>query len=143
MTSLASRFQRSVTLLNRQFGSVIIDRLDAQVTGTQMYMLHYIRESGKCRLTELAEKLDVKPSAVTVMIDRLEKAEYVKRTNDLSDRRVVLVELTAEGTAILEKAQEIREEFIGAYLNRLDPEEARIATEALEKLVGFAQQTDS
>lgn len=140
MPTLVSRFQRSVTQLNRLFASEIVDRLDSQVTGTQMYMLHYIRQSERCRLTELAEKLDVKPSAVTVMIDRLVKSDYVVRTHDTDDRRVILVELTPTGIEILEKAQAMREEIVGAYLDKLDPDEIRIATEVLEKMVLTAQE---
>lgn len=143
MPTLASRFQRSVTLLNRLFGSEIMERLSFQVTGTQMYMLHYIRESGKCRLTELAEKLDVKPSAVTVMIDRLQKAGFVARTNDTADRRVIFVELTADGNDILKEAQQMREEIIGSYLSNFDAEDARIATEVLEKMVELMQQSQT
>jgi MarR family transcriptional regulator, organic hydroperoxide resistance regulator len=143
MSTIASRFQRSIIQLNRLFGSEIVVRLGSQVTGTQMYMLHYIRESGKCRLTELAEKLDVKPSAVTVMIDRLQKAGYVLRTNDTADRRVIFVELTEEGYDILKKAQQIREDIVGTYLSKFDTEEARIATEVLEKMVILAQQSPS
>jgi len=140
MPTLVSRFQRSVTQLNRLFASEIVDRLDSQVTGTQMYMLHYIRQSERCRLTELAEKLDVKPSAVTVMIDRLVKSDYVVRTHDTDDRRVILVELTPTGIKILEKAQAMREEIVGAYLDKLDPDEVRIATEVLEKMVLIGQE---
>lgn len=140
MPTLISRFQRSVTQLNRLFGSEIVERLDSQVTGTQMYMLHYIRQSERCRLTELAEKLEVKPSAVTVMIDRLVKSDYVVRTHDTDDRRVILVELTPTGQEILEKAQIIREEIVGAYMSRLNPDDVRTATEVLEKMVLIAQE---
>ncbi|MFF2887369.1 MarR family winged helix-turn-helix transcriptional regulator [Paenibacillus sp. NPDC057967] len=139
MPTLVSRFQRSVTQLNRLFASEIVDRLDSQVTGTQMYMLHYIRQSERCRLTELAEKLDVKPSAVTVMIDRLVKSDYVVRTHDTDDRRVILVELTPTGIEILEKAQAMREEIVGAYIEKLDPDDVHRATEVLEKMVLIAQ----
>ncbi|WP_165861201.1 MarR family winged helix-turn-helix transcriptional regulator [Paenibacillus paeoniae] len=140
MPTLVSRFQRSLTQLNRLFVSEIVDRLDSQVTGTQMYMLHYINQSERCRLTELAEKLDVKPSAVTVMIDRLVKSDYVVRTHDKDDRRVILVELTPTGKDILEKAQALREQIVGAYIDKMDPGDARIATDVLEKMVLIAQE---
>ncbi|MFD0587494.1 MarR family winged helix-turn-helix transcriptional regulator [Paenibacillus sp. GCM10027627] len=140
MPTLFSRFQRSVTMLNRLFASELLERLPAQITGTQMYMLHYIWVSKRCRITELAEKLDVKPSAVTVMIDRLAKSGYVQRVHDSADRRVIWVELTEAGLVILEEAQSLREEIIGAYMERLEPEEGRIATEVLEKMVLIAQQ---
>ncbi|MEK3881253.1 MarR family transcriptional regulator [Paenibacillus sp. PL2-23] len=140
METLAGRFQQSVTQLNRMFASIIIEQLDTPVTMTQLFMLHWIRTSGKCRLTMLADKLEVKPSAVTVMIDRLEKAELVRRIHDESDRRVILVELTEHGQLLIQRAKEIREEMIGAYLSQLDEGEARIVTEVLEKMVRSMQQ---
>ncbi len=39
----------------------------------------------------------VKPSAITVMIDRLIDQELVERYHDKDDRRVVVIELTKKG----------------------------------------------
>lgn len=92
-------------------------------------------------LTQLAEKMEVKPSAITVMIDRLEKAGYVKRTHGTVDRRSVLVEVTSLGNETLEKAILERNEILKTYLLRLKPEEILTFTELLEKVAGLEKKS--
>jgi len=139
METLVSRFQHSLIYLNRIFMSEMMKHMDSQVTSTQMFMLHYIQESGICRLTALAEKLDVKPSAVTVMIERLAKSGYVTRESDPADRRVILVRLTQAGEDVIAYAHQRREEIIAKYMESLSQEEKEQVTNIMEKLVTAAQ----
>ncbi|MDQ6418020.1 MarR family transcriptional regulator [Paenibacillus sp. LHD-117] len=141
MESEVDRFQRSLTALNRLFSAEVMKQMDTQVTSTQMFMLHYIQESGRCRLTALADKLDVKPSAVTVMIDRLAKSGYVTRVNDASDRRVIQVELTQAGEDILARAHQSRKEIVAKYMQNLNRTEVEAVTHIMEKLVAAAQHS--
>jgi len=129
------RFHDALQALRRAVEAELLQEIQDQITGPQMFMLYYIDQLGPCKLTELAEKLEVKPSAVTVMIDRLEKAGFVERTHDTVDRRAVRVEATPIGREVLEKAVAKRNEIIGAYLSRLGPGEAWQVTALLEKMV--------
>lgn len=139
METLVGRFQRSLIFLNRIFTAEMMKHMDSQVTNTQMFMLHYIQESGGCRLTALAEKLDVKPGAVTAMIDRLGRSGFVLRESDASDRRVIRVRLTEAGEAILIRAHELRKEIVAKYMEKLSPDEVETVTVLMEKLVTAAQ----
>lgn len=139
--TLAGRFQRSLLNLNRIFSNEMMKHMDSQVTHTQMFMLHYIQESGGCRLTDLAEKLDVKPGAVTAMIDRLSRSGYVTRESDALDRRAVQVRLTEAGEAIILKAHELRKEIVAKYMECLSQAEIESVTILMEKLVARAQNT--
>ncbi|MCY6958085.1 MarR family winged helix-turn-helix transcriptional regulator [Clostridium brassicae] len=56
---------------------------------------------------ELADKLKIKPSTITVMLRRMEKAELVGRRLDTEDQRVSRVYLTQQGKEICEKVKEI------------------------------------
>ncbi len=58
----------------------------------------------------------VKPSAITVMIDRLIDQELVERYHDKDDRRVVIIELTKKGKARVEEAMTARNEHIAKIL---------------------------
>lgn len=104
------------------------------VTRPQMFMMYAIDKRGRCNLTQLAEQMEVKPSAITVMIDRLEKAGFVKRTHDTVDRRSIFVEMTASGKVVLQQAIEERNTVLKRYLSRLKQEEVVIFTELLEKV---------
>ena len=64
------------------------------------------KEDGQSQ-RELAEKLNVKPSTMTVMLGRMEKGNLVERKQDLDDQRVSRVYLTEEGKEICEKSRQV------------------------------------
>jgi len=129
------RFQLAFHSFHREVNSEVLKKMDTQITPPQMFMLFYIKKNGATKLTKIAEKMEVKPSAVTVMIDRLEKSGYVNRVHDTVDRRAILVEATDEGRAVLEQAISESNVIMGRYLSRIEPEEVRLLTELLEKMV--------
>ncbi|WMJ80177.1 MarR family transcriptional regulator [Clostridium sp. MB40-C1] len=56
---------------------------------------------------ELADKLKIKPSTITVMLRRMEKAQLVERRLDVEDQRVSRVYLTHQGKKICKEVKEI------------------------------------
>jgi DNA-binding MarR family transcriptional regulator len=104
------------------------------VTKTQFILLLLISREGSPKLARLAEEMNVQPSAITVLIDRLEKLNYVKRITDPDDRRSVRVELTPLGREIIHDFRQRRHGILKSYLNRLSEEEIRTLTELLEKI---------
>jgi DNA-binding MarR family transcriptional regulator len=78
---------------------------------------------------ELAERSDLSSGAMTNRLDQLEKAGLVRRLRDPDDRRGVLVEPTAKGKKLWEKAigvQARKEQLIAAALN--EREQAQLNT---------------
>ncbi|MFI6283830.1 MarR family winged helix-turn-helix transcriptional regulator [Streptomyces sp. NPDC051018] len=63
--------------------------------GQEFVMLHLWR-SGPVRQSDLIKTVELDPSTVTKMLQRLEQAGHVRRHPDPADRRAVLVEATAE-----------------------------------------------
>lgn len=53
--------------------------------------------------TEISERMVTRDSDITRLIDRLEKAEFVRRERSTTDRRVVLTSITGAGAALLER----------------------------------------
>ncbi len=56
------------------------------------------------RVTDLAHLLGIDPPGVTRKVQQLERAGLVARVADERDRRVTLISLTPDGTALLERA---------------------------------------
>ncbi|MFC0212197.1 MarR family winged helix-turn-helix transcriptional regulator [Paenibacillus chartarius] len=135
MDTLTPRFHSAFQELRRGVETEMFKKMESTITAPQMYTLYYISTREQCRLSELAEKLEVKPSAVTVMIDRLEKAGFVTRVDDPADRRAILVKITDPGKEVMDRAIEVRNHIVGSYLSRLKPEEAELITTLLEKMV--------
>jgi DNA-binding MarR family transcriptional regulator len=67
------------------------------------------------KASELGKALNVTGAAVTHILNALEKAGYVERVSDPTDRRIVLVKLTETGRHTLQEANGI---FL-AYLQEL------------------------
>ncbi|MFC5860678.1 MarR family winged helix-turn-helix transcriptional regulator [Acidicapsa dinghuensis] len=81
--------------------------------------------SGKATVSELAEFLQERHHSVVGLIDRAVLSGLVRRESNPSDRRVVVVSLTARGRGILKKLSlRHRDE-----LNRLREELLRFATQ--------------
>jgi DNA-binding MarR family transcriptional regulator len=72
------------------------DELAAQLLGinrTDLRCLDILERFGTRSAGELSDELLVTTGAVTALIDRLERAGYIRRVADPNDRRRVLVEL--------------------------------------------------
>jgi DNA-binding MarR family transcriptional regulator len=70
---------------------------------------------------ELSHKLELSSGAMTNRIDQLERAGFVRRQPDPSDRRGVRIELTGEGRSVyLEStnAQAIKEALVASALTK-------------------------
>ncbi|MGV9778503.1 MarR family winged helix-turn-helix transcriptional regulator [Streptosporangium sp. NPDC003464] len=95
---LANRIIASMTDLAGALGR--LNDLIAQHLGiaqTDLLCLHVLNRAGASTAGALSSQLGRTTGAVTHMIDRLEKAGYVRRKPDPQDRRRVLVEASAPG----------------------------------------------
>ena len=61
-------------------------------------------DSNGIKASELSSQLQVTPSAVTHIINDLEKAGYVERVSDPTDRRIVLLRPTSAGLKTMQVA---------------------------------------
>jgi DNA-binding MarR family transcriptional regulator len=88
ITTAFRRYQRSVDALDEiAAGLMEVNRTDARV-------LDLLQESGRMTAGEIATGAGLTSGAVTGVLDRLERAGYLKRVRDDQDRRRVMVEAT-------------------------------------------------
>jgi DNA-binding MarR family transcriptional regulator len=107
--------------------------------------LGLLLRSGALRLTALAEREAVSQPAMTGLVSRLAAAGLVARRADPSDGRAVLVELTAQGRALIEDRRARRAVEMERLLDVLDPGERATfdaAIPALRRLVDHAAHDD-
>lgn len=81
---------REMSLESVMFHQVIADELGLYITDHKC--MDIIHRFGAMPAGRLGEMTGLTTGAITGMIDRLEKAGYVKRTNDPKDRRKTIVE---------------------------------------------------
>lgn len=101
------------------------------LTAPQFRLLFVLRENGTTSSAQAARMLDLVPSSVTRMADRLVSAGLVQRTGIPEHRGVVALSLTDEGDAVVSRVTARRRDELTGILDRLAPETRRAATEAM------------
>lgn len=82
--------------------------------------LRALAKRGFVTMQELGRELGFTKSGATRVVDRLERAGYVRRERDEDDHRVCCVTLTEEGRTLLNRVLEEYARKTEASLNRLD-----------------------
>lgn len=89
----------------------------------QEFLMMHLWETGPVRQSELIKAVDLDPSTVTKMLQRLEQAGHVRRRPDPEDRRAVLVESTEASCALFTEVRRSWGELEEQTLTGLDPDE--------------------
>jgi DNA-binding MarR family transcriptional regulator len=89
---------------------------------------------GSLKPSELGTILARKPNSMSMLVDRMVKAGWVRRTRDRKDRRLVNVSLTSKGEKALEPAAPAGWEFIQKILSPLSDKDKEALNTMLEVL---------
>jgi DNA-binding MarR family transcriptional regulator len=68
-----------------------------KLTHRQLYCLELIQKVQNPSLSELAEQMHIAKASISVMIDRMEKNDFIKKIASDSDRRSAHIHLTQKG----------------------------------------------
>ncbi|MGW4158566.1 MarR family winged helix-turn-helix transcriptional regulator [Streptomyces sp. NPDC004788] len=95
---------------------------------------------GSAAPSDLAQDLDLAPASVSGRLDALEKRGFVRRTPSTTDRRRVIVELTASGRETWLGAMDVlgHEEY--RLLGVLTPEERATLNDLLRRVMLAAEE---
>jgi DNA-binding MarR family transcriptional regulator len=108
----------------------------------QSFALQQLNPEGRPEsMRALAQSLQVDPSAITGLVDRLEAKGLVERRPDPDDRRVKALVLTARGKRVRAHLRRIIEEP-PASLSRLDERRLRVVREVLTTLAAAEAEAE-
>lgn len=107
---------------------------DKGLTLPQVHALEILGTHKALRMKELAERMGVTTGTLTVLADRLEKAEMIRRKPHEKDRRSILVELTEQGQAVFEEHDELHNQLTRDITVNLTDEEQLVLAATLEKM---------
>ncbi|KMJ56584.1 hypothetical protein AB685_21075 [Bacillus sp. LL01] len=129
-----TRLDKAFYKTMKTIGPKVYEKLEHNLTGEQFFVLNTIDQLGKITSSHLAEELQVKPSAITAMIDRLSKNDFVIRERDEQDRRVVYLRISDSGKLALKTSKEKRNTIMEKYVSQMTDQEIEQLTNLLEKL---------
>jgi DNA-binding MarR family transcriptional regulator len=91
-----------IGMVRAQLMAALDDELaDLGLTGAQLPILHWIVRTPEATGAALCRCIGTDTGSMTRMLDRLEDKGFVRRVRSHEDRRVVHLELTAAGKALL------------------------------------------
>jgi DNA-binding MarR family transcriptional regulator len=120
-TDLASPLAEALTRASWRLRRTSVKELaPLGLTFVQSRVLRILTRSDEpMRMGDLAARFEVAPRSTTSMIDSLETLGLVERRADPTDRRSVLVGLTPEGLALMERMGKLRQDSAEALFGRL------------------------
>jgi len=99
-----------------------------------LMMLKSQSVDGRINQTTLGKMMLVNRSNITGLIDRMEEAGLVRRTDDPEDRRVYYVEMTDAGSRVLENARKVYFSRIEEIMSVLSANEREFLSSMLESV---------
>lgn len=111
--------------------------------GMTLPQLAALRAAGELQpvsMSALARAIHVSQATLTGILDRLERRQFVQRFRSGTDRRSVVVELTPQGSELLESAPSLLQDGFRRELLRLAPWEQ---TQMLSTLQRIASMMDA
>jgi len=119
---------RAAARLAKVAGTALVE---ADLTLPQYRVLVFL-DAGERPASHVAALLGVAPSTVTAVVDGLVVRGLVQRQADPADRRKVVLALTPDGAAVLQRGDGVVAERLERLLGFLEPDEAETV------LVGLA-----
>lgn len=116
--------------LNQKFSSAYTNELSAN----QQLVLTLLDKNEALTIRKIAEKINVSTSAVSQMLSKLERMNFVKRVTSHHDRRLIHIHLTGKGKRVIHCMEKTRHEIITHYLSKMNLDDLRLLSEIIKNL---------
>lgn len=123
-------------LLNRRYGPVL---RPLGLTYPQYLVLLVLWEQHPQSVGALGERLHLDSGTLTPLLKRMEAAGLVTRRRDPADERRVIIDLTAQGLALRERALHVPATIAGGRT----PEDIQTLREGVRRLVALLADADT
>ena len=105
-----------------------------EYTLRQLYYIELIDKNQGISVSELAKKLEVKKSTVSIAINQLIDLGIVNKIQSDSDKRFYFLQLTSKGNQIMEMHKQIHKNTIKKISKILNPEEVENFVKIVNKI---------
>jgi DNA-binding MarR family transcriptional regulator len=143
VVNTAPKIRRSVTRMARRLRGL---RADHGVSGAKLAILGWLFRAGTpMTATDIARLERLQPQSLTRIIAELDEQGLIRRMQDETDRRQILIEITQAGRDLLVLDAYHQDQWLAkamaAKLTKAEREILCIAAELLEKLASEPDQS--
>jgi DNA-binding MarR family transcriptional regulator len=109
--------------------------MELSLTLAQLKSLFFISSEGNTNVRKLAAALSVTSANVTGIVDRLVKQGLVTRRENPEDRRMLLLQVTDKGRALIIDLRERQISRLSEILDYMSPDEVSTLAQGLSSLL--------
>ena len=120
--------------------------LYAKSTGLSMpqfSVMMQLHHRGNCGIGDISERFDITNAAASQLVDKLVRSKFIKREEDLQDRRAKMLNLTEKGRNLIQRGIEERYRWLDQLSEKLTVEELEKVTDALNIMTRAAQELEA
>lgn len=130
---LPYRLSVAADRVSRQFAARYA--AEAGLNVTEWRVLAHLDHSGSVSVRDIHRRVDLDKSMISRAASRLQEAGLVRKSGDERDRRLVALELTPEGRALMKRLSRIAEAFQAELLAEIG-NDAEALNRALDRILG-------
>lgn len=123
LSGFVDKVNEMMPAIMREFFRQQTKSYNMKITPPQFAILDILERRGECRMSTLAQFINVTTAAMTGIIGRLVRDGYVTRTTDPEDRRVVKAKLTTKGANAVAKMTELRKKVSMRLFEKISQKE--------------------
>jgi DNA-binding MarR family transcriptional regulator len=116
---------------------------DLDISMQQLRAIYFLRDEEEAPVGSLAELFGIGLPAASLLADRLVRSGYVERSEDLTDRRRVLLSLTRAGVRLVTDLREGSHTLLRRWMSSLAPEDLAALTRGWRALAEVASGHDA
>lgn len=113
------------------------------LTSSELQAVLALWDGGRCTMTELGHRIDMSRAAITTLADRVEKAGYIQRFPDPTDRRRIFLGVTRKAEAELSAQLEGLRDALAGHTDTNDEGWPAFATHAAAVRALLLDQADA
>ncbi len=135
-TDILIKIRKIVRSINLESKKILKDH---GVSIPQVLCLNFLNNLPDFRATqkEICSYMNLNPSTVTGIINRLESKGYIARLPKTDDKRKTYIVLTSKSSSLLSKIPPLMHERLSANLKTLSPGDAETINDALDLLIDY------
>jgi len=132
ISEVIDNLRRSIKAINEYSRNA---EKETGLTGPQLWAIKLVAGNAPIKVSDLARRMYLHPATVVGILDRLESKGLVQRTRSTEDRRVVEIDLTAQGQAVVGQAPEVAQGMLVKGLETLSREKLSHVSEGMREIV--------
>ncbi len=132
--SVAQNMFHVLPLLRKRLLHMDVVQAEHGIPLSHVQVLAMLNDGKSLSVSDISRRLGIAKPNITPLVDRLLERGLVERQRDASDRRIVNVVITGEGTRTLSEIQATIAEHVRQQVEHLSTAEFKELSEALESI---------